>query len=156
MPNRVADFFQFEAFNFRGQFMRHRNFLVDLTPRDKIADDFTFDVIPRGGQGLVSLRSKNFPKRFVRHRDFRLRLEEPSGPNDKLFARDSAFFMERGLADENGVTFRSFNFRDRVIAHHNFQFSILPESTPNIAPDATFFKERAPVLFDEGTELHPV
>jgi hypothetical protein len=151
----VADFFQFEAFNPRGNFIRHRNFLADLTPKDKIADDFSFSLVRRGDQGLVSLRSKNFPTRFLRHRDFRLRLEEPAGTSDQLFARDSSFFMEAGMADQNGVTFRSFNFRDHVIAHRNFQLFIVPASA-DIAQQATFLRSRAPVLFDEGTALNPV
>jgi hypothetical protein len=152
----VADFFQFEALDPSGLFLRHRNFLADLTPKDNIVDDFAFAVIRRGNQGLVSLRSKNFPKRFLRHRDFRLRLEEPAGSADQLFAKDSSFFMETGLADPNGVTFRSFNLRDHVIAHHDFQLSIVPDSTPDIARHATFIRSRAPVLIDEGTELNPV
>lgn len=152
----MADFFRFEAFNPRGHFIRHRSFLADLTKVDRIEDDFAFAVVRRGDQGLVSLRSKNFPKRLLRHRDFRIRLEEAAGSGDQLFARDSAFFREPGLADPKLVSFRSFNFRDHFIAHRDFQLFILPKDTPNLAQVATFRQSPAPVLIDHGTELNPV
>ncbi|HEX8067876.1 MAG TPA: AbfB domain-containing protein [Thermoleophilaceae bacterium] len=152
----MADFFQFEAIAPRGHFIRHRAFLGDLTTKDRIVDDFSFSFVRRGQQGLVSLRSKNFPRRFLRHRDFRIRLEEPAGSGDQLFARDSSFFFERGLADPNGVSFRSFNLRDHFIAHRDFQLFILPEDTPNLAQQATFFHSRAPVIIDDGIEPNPV
>jgi Alpha-L-arabinofuranosidase B (ABFB) domain len=144
----VADVFEFEALAPRGHFIRHRAFLGDLTRKDRIPEDFKFTLVRRGDQGLVSLRSTNVPKRFLRHRDFRIRLEEPAGTNDQLFARDSSFFMESGLADQNGVSFRSFNLRDHFIAHRDFQLFILPEDTPNLAQVATFFRRRPAVPFD--------
>jgi hypothetical protein len=30
----------------------------------------------------------------LRHRDFRIRLEGPAGPNDQLFLRDSTFALD--------------------------------------------------------------
>jgi hypothetical protein len=154
--DRVADFFQFEAINPRGHFIRHRAFLGDLTKKDHVVDDFAFAVVRRGNKGLVSLRAKNFPRRLLRHRDFRIRLEESAGSGDQLFAKDSAFFMEPGLADPNGVSFRSFNLRDHFIAHRDFQLFIVREDTLDLARHATFLQTRAPVLIDHGTELNPV
>ncbi len=155
MPSAVADF-RFEAFKPRAHFIRHRGFLADLTREDRIEDDFVFAVVLRGGQDLVGLRSKNFPRRLLRHREFRIRLEEPAGSSDQLFARDSSFFREPGLADPELVSFRSVNFRDHYIAHRDFQLFILHEDTPGLAERATFRQGPAPVLFDHGTELHPV
>ena len=105
------DVVEFRSFNFRDRFIRHRNFLGELTKKEGPADDFLFALVPRGQQGQVALRSKNFPKLFLRHRDFRVRLEAPSGANDQLFAKDSTFFLGPGLADPSGVSFESFNFR---------------------------------------------
>ena len=144
----MADLFEFEALAPRDHFIRHRSFLGDLTTKDRIPDDFKFSLAKRGDQGLVSLRSANFPKRLLRHRDFRIRLEEPAGTSDQLFARDSSFFMEPGLADRSGVSFRSFNFRDHFIAHRDFQLFILREDTPNLAQVATFFRRRPSVIID--------
>ncbi len=143
--------FQFQSFNFRDHFIRHRNFQGELTKLDKLTDDFLFTIVPRGQPHLVSLRSVNFPDRFLRHRDFRVLLEAPSGPGDQLFQQDSAFFLEPGPADPNGVSFRSFNFRDRLIRHRDFHLFVEPEDSPNLSPDATFFQTRPSVLIDSGT-----
>jgi Alpha-L-arabinofuranosidase B (ABFB) domain len=149
------DRFQFESVNFRGHFIRHRNFQGELTRKDRPAEDFFFTLQPRGSQGLVALRSVNFPDRFLRHRDFRVFLEGPSGPQDQLFRLDSSFFLEPGLADPNGFSLRSFNFRDRFLRHRDFHLFVEPEDSPNLAPDATFFRSLAPVLIDHGTEGQP-
>ena len=148
------DFVQFRSFNFPRHYIRHRNFLGELTRKQGPADDFSFALIRRGQQGEVALRSKNFPK-FLRHRDFRVRLEGPSGSSDQLFAKDSTFFLVPGLADPNGVSFESLNFPGRFIRHRNFQLFVEPEDSANLAPDATFFKEFAPVPIDPGTVLVP-
>jgi hypothetical protein len=76
-------FFEFRAINSPDHFIRHRNFL-----------------------GELSFRSKNFPNLFLRHRDFRIRLEGSAGPNDQLFLRDSTFALVEGLADPERISFR--------------------------------------------------
>jgi hypothetical protein len=142
------DVFEFRSLTPRNHFIRHRNFLGELTRKEGPADDFLFAVVPRGQQRLVALRSKNFPKLFLRHRDFRVRLEGPSGPNDQLFAKDSAFFLVPGLADPNGISLESFNFRGRYLRHRDFHLFVEPQDSANLAPDATFFRESAPVPID--------
>ena len=149
------DFVEFRSFNNRQHFIRHRNFLGELTMKEGPAEDFLFALVRRGQQGRVALRSKNFPTLFLRHRDFRVRLEGPSGSNDQLFANDATFFLVPGLADPNGISFESLNFRGRYIRHRNFQLFVEPEDSANLAPDATFFKEFAPVPIDPGTILVP-
>jgi len=143
------DVVEFRAVNRPDHFIRHRNFLGELTRHDRPRDDFHFTVVRRGQQGLVALRSKNFPKRFLRHRDFRIRLEEPNGPNDQLFARDSAFFMVPGLADPNAVSLQSFNFRDRFVRHRDFHVFLEPADSDLARRDATFIKQFAEVIIDE-------
>jgi len=98
------DRFQFESFNFRHHFIRHRNFQGELTRKEGPAEDFFFTLERRGSQGLVALRSANFRARFLRHRDSRVLLERPSGSEDRLFQQDSSFFLEPGLADPNGFS----------------------------------------------------
>jgi hypothetical protein len=149
------DFVEFGSFNFRDRYIRHRNFLGELTRKEGPAEDFLFTLVRRGQRGEVALCSKNFPKLFLRHRDFRLRLEGPTDPNDQLFTKDSTFFLRPGLADPNGVSFESFNFRGRFIRHRDFALFVEPEDSPNLAPDATFFKEFPSVLIDPGTILVP-
>jgi len=150
------DIVEFRSVNQPDHFIRHRNFLGELTRKDRPADDFKFTVVPRGQQRLVSLRSKNFPKLFLRHRDFRIHLEAPSGPNDQLFARDSSFFLVPGLADPNAVSLQSFNFRDRFLRHRDFHLFLEPADSDLARRDATFVKAPAPVIIDHGTELNPV
>jgi hypothetical protein len=141
------DVVEFRAFKPRNHFIRHRNFLGELTRKSGPAEDFLFALVARG-HGRVALRSKNFPKLFLRHRDFRVRLEGPSGTNDQLFANDATFLLVPGLADSNGISFESLNFRGRYIRHRDFHLFVEPEDSPNLAPDATFFKEFAPVPID--------
>ena len=144
------DRFQFESVDMRGHFIRHRNFLGELTPPDQPAEDFFFNLVHRGSQGLVALRAVNFPDRFLRHSNFRIRLDPPAGPGDQLFLQDSSFFLVSGLADASGFSFRSFNFPDRYLRHRDFHLFVEPQDSPNLAADATFFRSLAPVTIDEG------
>jgi hypothetical protein len=137
--------FEFQSVNFPDHFIRHRDFLGELT-REPVGEtaDFSFQLVERGhdqhGRRLVSLRSVNFPDRYLRHRDFRIRLEGPNGPADQLFRADSTFFFEKGLADPGGVSFRSTNFPDRYLRHRDFHLWLEPRDSPNLAPDATFIE----------------
>jgi hypothetical protein len=140
---------EFRAINFPDRFIRHRNFLGELTTKDRLANDFQFQLVKRG-KGLVALRSKNFPNLFLRHRDFRVRLEGPNGQNDQLFLRDSTFALVAGLADPSAFSLRSFNFPDRFLRHRNFSLFVEPRDSPSFALDATFLKLPAPVIFDEA------
>jgi hypothetical protein len=145
--------FQFQSFNFPEFFIRHHDFLGELS-REVVGreKEFAFNLVDRGHDAqhrrLVSLSSV-FPEHlFLRHRDFRLRLEGPSGTADELFKQDSTFFLEEGLAapnDNNAVSFRSFNFPDRYIRHRDFHLFVEPRGSANLVLDATFIKN---VRFD--------
>jgi len=149
------DVVEFRSINVRDHFIRHRNFLGELTRQDRIRDDFHFTVVPRGRPDLISLRSKNFPKLFLRHRDFRIHLEAPSGPNDQLFAKDSTFVvvpgLAPGLADPDAISLQSFNFRDRYLRHRDFHLFLEPADSDLARRDATFVKQFAPVVIDHGS-----
>jgi len=148
------DFFEFQSFRPRDHFIRHRNSLGELTRKEGPAEDFLFTLVPRG-HGRVALRSKNFPKLFLRHRDFRVRLEGPSGPNDALFVDEATFDVLPGLADPNGISFESLSPRGHFLRHRDFHLFVEPEDSPNLAPDATFFQELPSVIIDSGTDLEP-
>jgi Alpha-L-arabinofuranosidase B (ABFB) domain len=145
---------QFQSFNFRDRFIRHRNFEGILSRKQDGGpeDDFSFALVGRG-TGRVALRSANFPDHFLRHASFRIFLGKSAGPSDGLFQLDSTFFFETGLADKNGVSFRSVNFPDRYLRHRDFKLFLEPKNSPNLAADATFFRTQ---LIDHGTELNPV
>ncbi|HEV7655127.1 MAG TPA: AbfB domain-containing protein [Mycobacteriales bacterium] len=148
------DFVNLRASNVRDHFIRHRAFLGELTRQDAVVGDFAFGVVPRGPDH-IRLRSRNFPARYLRHRDFRIHLEEPAGPGDGLFLADSTFRVVPGLADPNGLSLRSLNFPDRFLRHRDFHLFLEPLDSPNLAADATFVRQPAAVLIDDGPALIP-
>ncbi|MGA5298434.1 AbfB domain-containing protein [Nucisporomicrobium flavum] len=57
-----------ESVNFPGRFLRHRDFVIHLDVRQNdplYAADATFCAVPRSGGSSISLRSWNYPDRFV-------------------------------------------------------------------------------------------
>jgi hypothetical protein len=100
-------------------------------------------------------RPANLPDHRLRHRDGRIRLEDRNAPNPHLFDLDSTFFFEVGLADPNGVSFRSVNIENHYLRHRDFHLVLEPKDSPNLAPDATFLRKPAVVLIDHGPELIP-
>ena len=148
------DVVEFRAITHRDHFIRHRNGLGELTRKEGPADDFKFALVPRGQQGRVALRSTNFPKLFLRHRDFRVRLEGPVGPNDQLFFNDSTFFLVPGLADPDAISLQSLNFPDRFLRHREFHL-LVEHVEADAARDATFVKQFPSVAFDDPPALVP-
>lgn len=133
-----------ESINFPGFFIRHHNFEGELNEYEPAkGQDYQFEIVSRGDGGMVSLKSVNFPNRLLRHKDFRLLLEEApkDGPERQLFDKDSTFFLEVGLADINGFSFRSTNFPDHYIRHFNFHLFIGKKDSENLNADATFLKQ---------------
>jgi len=131
---------QFQSFNFPNRFIRHRNFEGEITQRGiGPSDDFNFTIVERS-RGRVSLKATNVPGHFLRHSNFKIVLGKSAGSGDALFVRDSTFFLEQGLADSSGISLRSVNFPDRYVRHRNFKLFLEPRDSPNLAPDATFFR----------------
>ena len=136
----------FQSHNFPDRFIRHQNFLGELTPivSDLDRQDSTFEIVPGladpRDERLISFRSINFPNHFLRHQDFRLKLHErPSDPSQQeLFNADTTFTQRPGLADVTATSFVSFNFPDRFIRHRAFHLFLEPRGTPLIEEDATF------------------
>ena len=156
--------FNFEAINPRGFFIRHRNSLGELTRLNEgPIKDFAFFLELRDPvrRDLVSFSSTNFLGKYLRHSNFRIRLDDlppPTGDHATLFLflQDSTFSMVRGLADPNGVSFRSMNLPDHFLRHRDFHLFVEPRSSPNLASDATFLMKPASVLIDARTALSPV
>jgi Alpha-L-arabinofuranosidase B (ABFB) domain len=98
----------------------------------------------------VTLGAVNSGWRFLRHQNFRIRLDQgpglhppgvPLGPEEELFLKDSTFILEHGLADpadQTLVSFRSVNFPDRFIRHRDFHLFLEPADTELAKQDATF------------------
>jgi hypothetical protein len=58
-----------------------------------------------GSTNVVRLQSHNYPDRYVRHSDYRARIDSNVSP-----AQDAHFKMVPGLANSSGVSFESVNF----------------------------------------------
>jgi hypothetical protein len=146
----MATNYQLQSHNFRNNYIRHRDFLGELTTlrTDQDKQDSLFTIVVVGGQNRVALRSVNYPKLYLRHQDFRIKLQEPAGPNDQVFWKDATFFQEPGAADPTGVSFRSSNFPDRYIRHRDFHLFVEPVDSPQSQADATFHKTLPSVRID--------
>ncbi|MBD1847861.1 AbfB domain-containing protein [Cyanobacteria bacterium FACHB-63] len=144
----------FSSLNFSDRYIRHSSFLGHLSdprlpnPNTKVEfEDATFDVLPgfscRQNIPSVSIRSRNYPKRWMRHSFWRIRFDEydqGAQPSD-LFKKDASFEMVPGLAGQC-ISFRSVNYPDRYIRHRNFGLWLdVLENTDLFRRDATFCKQ---------------
>ncbi|MFI6866623.1 AbfB domain-containing protein [Nocardia sp. NPDC050406] len=133
-----------QSFNFPEFFVRHQNFEGELMKLNTpgFVEDFAWEEEFAGtdaeGFTLVRFRSKNFPDRLLRHKDFRMVLE----PDDRssLFRKDSTFRRRRGLSGDPEAGWRSYestNFPGHFIRHRNFHL-FMDSKEPKLAADATF------------------
>lgn len=111
----------FESLNIPGMYMRHQNYLGELTTLTNTWDrnDASF-VVRRGLNGTpgsVSFESTNFPGLYLRHQYFRIKLAARDGSS--LFDQD-ATFMPRPQATRSQWRFESVNAPGRFIRHQNF------------------------------------
>jgi Alpha-L-arabinofuranosidase B (ABFB) domain len=144
-----------ESKNFPGRFIRHQNFLGELSQITSELDqkDASFSIPDGAGIGrMINIRSVNFPLHVLRHQGFRIKLHEfnpglipppdlgvrPETPEEKLLREDSTFILEPGLADASAFSFRSVNFRDRFIRHRDFHLFVEPVTDELSRNDATF------------------
>jgi alpha-L-arabinofuranosidase B-like protein len=144
----------FSSMNYPDRFIRHSSFLGYISdpkrpfpdPRVEL-EDATFDVRPgmkcRPGTKSVSLRSRNYPRRWMRHQNSRIKFDEydQGAGVSELFANDASFEMVPGLAGKC-ISFRSVNYPDRYIRHRNFELWIdVPDKSKLFTLDATFCQQ---------------
>ena len=145
-----------QSTNFPDRFIRHQNFLGELSQIQSDLDrqDATFWISDGAKFGsMVMLRSSNFPLHVLRHQDFRLKLHEynpplipppelgsprSETPEEQLLREDASFFLVAGLADSASVSFQSFNFPDRFIRHRDFHLFVESADSDLARRDATF------------------
>jgi Alpha-L-arabinofuranosidase B (ABFB) domain len=148
----------FQSFNFPTRWIRHQNFLGELTelqgaPGSNSLDhqDATFYIFggtPNFGSH-VHLQAINNMDHVLRHKDFRIRLDPFIGvlhggnetPENKQLRDDCTFILHRGLANPalNFVSFESFNFLGRFIRHRDRHLFLEPADSDLAKTDATFF-----------------
>jgi hypothetical protein len=118
-------------------FLRHSNFEGELTTFEQARSaDFKFTLFESGT--LVRFQSVQFTTKFLRHKNFRLLLEEPTPNEGQLFLDDSTFIL---LPPNNKIgsevnRFFSFGasdtrkFPNHFIRHRDFHV-FLNEVKPN-------------------------
>lgn len=130
----------YQAINYPTYFVRHRNFLGELTqiPFNSELDrrDATFRVVPGLAGSGISIQATNFPGYYLRHQGFRLKLQ--SGPIDSLFRNDATFLIVPGLANSSKLSFRSLNYASHYIRHRGFHLYLEKGSDSLFRQDATF------------------
>lgn len=146
-----------QAFNFPDHYLRHRNFVGELTRAVNDLDraDATFFTVngasaPGVGQG-VQFRALNWPRFYLRHQESLVKLhEEPmfgidpnrpptyQTPDNELFWADVTFRVVPGLADPTWVSFESVNYPGRFLRHSNYKLRLDPVADDLGRKDATF------------------
>ncbi|HEU4325582.1 MAG TPA: family 43 glycosylhydrolase [Roseiflexaceae bacterium] len=133
----------FQSFNFPDRSIRHRSGLayidqVSAASPAATRQEATFRIV----QGLASASCYSFestsqPGFFLRHYDYRLRLDQNA--NTSQFRADATFCARPGGADRSGVAFESYNFPNYYIRHKNYELRVEPfENSTVYQSDATF------------------
>ncbi|WP_327696850.1 glycoside hydrolase family 43 protein [Streptomyces sp. NBC_00459] len=90
-----------------------------------------------GSPAWNRLKSYNYPARYIRHADYKARIDEY--PFD-LYT-DSEWKLVPGLADSTGVSFQSVNYPTRYLRHYNYALQLdVNDGTSTFAGDATFYR----------------
>jgi uncharacterized protein YkwD len=136
MPNRAM-----QSLNYQDMYVRHAFFLGELTRVSTDLDraDATFDIVPGlADPTWISFRSTNYPDRYLRHQNFRIKLDVFDG--SQVMRGDATFQMRPGLADGGWTSFSAYNapFRDRFIRHKCWSLYLEPIADDLGRRDATF------------------
>jgi hypothetical protein len=124
-----------------GQYIRHRNFLGELTAISSDLDRQDATFVARTGLADpygVSFEASNYPGYFLRHQNFRLKLQPRDG--SALFNADATFHERPGLADNAAVSYESHNYPGRYIRHRGADVYLDPYFwfDSSFRSDATF------------------
>ena len=141
----------FQSFNYPKMYIRHANWLAELTTVDNDQDrqDATFSwKTGLADQNLVSFAANRPNTHYLRHQDFRIKLQlwdqtfDPNNPGETpeqhLYRLDTTFVAIPGLADTSALSFRSINFPDRFLRHRDFHLYLEPPDSDLARQDATF------------------
>ena len=128
-----------QSYNNPDQFIRHRDFLGEVTTISSDLDkkDATFKIVSGlADSKYISFESVNYPKYYLRHESFRINLHEYSG--DELFKKDATFKKVAGLAESSWSSFESYNYPGYYIRQKDYQLYIEEGSDDLFQKDATF------------------
>ncbi|WP_416903823.1 AbfB domain-containing protein [Micromonospora echinospora] len=127
LPTDVRRSLQVTTWGHTDRYLRHADSLgytevVTGGSSSLLRNDATF-TLRRGlaDSSCYSLESVNYPGRFLRHADSRIRLAAPDG--SALFLADATFCARPGI-DGRGVTLESINIPGAYLRHHESQVYI--------------------------------
>jgi hypothetical protein len=114
----------FRSVNSHDRFIRHRNFLAEITPISSDLDgrDASFIIVPGlADRNHISFMSSNFNNFYLRHYNFRLRIDQRPRSSTRQFDLDATFIWRPAEINRTASLFESFNFNNRYIRHRNFE-----------------------------------
>jgi hypothetical protein len=107
-----------------------------------------FGIPVADGVTPVRLKSHNFPDRFVRHWEYRARVEANVNP-----LADSQFRVVPGLNGSGTVSLESTNFPGYFLRHRNYEFWVdRNDGSAGFRADASFFR-RAGLASSSGVSF---
>jgi hypothetical protein len=139
----AGDFVSLQSFNYPDHYVRHRNYLGEITTvksRLDIADSSFKMVQGLAGGNTVSFESKNYPGHYLRHQGFRIKLHRMDG--SALFRKDASFRVVQGLADRSWKSFESVNYPGYFLRHRNYHLYIERGEGDLFRKDCTFKMEK--------------
>jgi Alpha-L-arabinofuranosidase B (ABFB) domain len=129
---------------FTDRSLRHRNSLaetsvVDSNSANGLKEDATW-IMRNGlaGPNCYSFEARNFPNRFLRHSNFRLRTDLNDGSD--LFKKDATFCSYLSPFG-NGIAWTAFNFPDLYIRHFNGEGWMAKKGGTHVWDTAASFNE---------------
>ncbi len=135
----AEDFVSLQSYNYPDHYIRHRNYLGEITTvKSQLdIDDSSFRIV-RGlsGGDTISFESKNFPGYYLRHQKFRIKLHRPDGSD--LFRSDASFRVVQGMAHPSWNSFESVNYPKYFLRHRNFHLYIERGDGDLFRKDCTF------------------
>ncbi|WP_437657816.1 AbfB domain-containing protein [Sorangium sp. So ce1182] len=140
-PLGVGDFVSVQSYNIPDMYLRHKNFLGELTPVNSWLDraDATFKLVPGlANSNCVSFEASNIPGSYLRHQFLRIKLHPWS--NDDLFKNDATFCIKPAIQPGAGtpwISFESYNIPGHYLRHRNLHFYLENQGGP-FRVDATF------------------
>ena len=139
-----AQSFQVTTPGFTNRYLRHQGGLgftavVSAGSSTALKQDATWKVV-RGlaDANCYSLESVNYPGSFLRHRDFRIRLERNN--SNPVFKQDATWCVRDGLSG-TGLTFESKNFPGSYLRHYNGQLWLARKGGSNAFDNANTFEQ---------------
>jgi Alpha-L-arabinofuranosidase B (ABFB) domain/Astacin (Peptidase family M12A) len=102
--------------------------------------DASFKVVRAlDGTPCYSLQSSNYPDHYLRHQNYRLRIDRNDG--SALFRQDATFCAQTGLANSGGVSLVSRNLPGHYIRHYRAEVWMAKKGAGGSADNANLFED---------------